>query len=164
MGIYGNRFYFRQGLPKISKVQEKFKDITGLSLGFTSDIYLKEIVDNRDDIIYQLNNSQDKPGISTPYFSCSGFDDAGMADYSVEENSFQIEYGSKNLYFFYALIKTMYELGGLHFRHYTYPAEKGINIEDHLEPYNPYDREWKRIKKWDEMSEMEKDSFKERYA
>lgn len=161
MGLYGSRFYFKEGLPKITAVQDKFKEITGLRLDFSSDLYLSELVDNQEDIVSLLNRPKDDSYISIPFFTCDGFDDARMAHYSVEEKSFQIEYGagSSSLYFFYALMKTMYELGGLDFKHSVYPAEKDLIIEDHLAPYIPHDRFWKRIKKWEQMSEIEKKCF-----
>ena len=186
MGIYGSRFYFKEGLPNTRDVQEKFNEITGLELHFTTDLYLRKIADNEEDIIYHINRNKDEiafsnsaefdgdnaqilkenPRLATPYFHCPGFDDAGLADYSVEEKSFQIEYGtrSESLYFFNALRKTMYELGGLNFKYSIYPVRKDLIIEDYLTPYHPHDREWKSIKKWEEMSDFEKADFKSNHA
>jgi hypothetical protein len=165
MGIYGIRFYFKQGLPKVSVVKEKFKAITGLSLSFISEINLKNIVEDRADIIEQLHKIENKSYPETPYFYCEDFNKAWIGEYSVEENSFAIEYGIKspNLYFFDALIKTMHELGGLKFAFHEYPCPKDLNIDAHLEPYNPHEREWKKIKKWADMSDLEKSTFDSKY-
>lgn len=184
MGIFMHRFYFEQGLPKVKSVQEQFTQITGLKLNYTAEIYLKKIVDNREDIIYHINRSEDewsfaktkkfegekskiegKPVIEEAFFSCEGFDSIYIGEGTVQEKSFGTEFNGrcKDFYFFDAFNKTMNELGGRTFNYNTYPYPKDLEVEKYLEPYHPHEREWKRIKKWAEMSEFEKDVFRNRF-
>lgn len=187
MGIYGHRFYFRDGLPKVRAIKEKFFEITGLKLGFTADVYMKELIPESDDIAFYLHRSQEERDyifspefegdkveaqrdlhrVDTPYFSCDGFSEISLGEHiSAGGKSFHIECGirQKSMYFFFALIKTMLELGGHTYRYSTYDHEADPDVEEKLEPYLPHERFWKRIKKWDEMCAVERAAFIGKYS
>lgn len=179
MGIYVERFYFKEGFPKVRSIKKKFTEITGLHLDFKVDLHLTELITDDREIAYRLNQSQEKlnyifsskfegdkreaqrdlTSLGQPYFSCLSFD-AVQLEY-LEENSFYLEcsLGVKSLYFFKALMKTMLELGGQDYNYSSPSDEDGHVIEDHLDPYHPHVKRWKAIKKWNEMSAFEKSSF-----
>lgn len=186
MGIYGQRFYFRQGLPKVRDIKDKFKEITGLRVGYTSDLSLEKLVNNSGDVIYHLNRGRDEVRhiyseefqgdksevrkdqayISYSYFCCDGFADVSIGEHTLAEKSFALQCGirDENHYFFYALIKTMLELGGSEYDYHVYPDDPEEGPDNYLMPYFPHERHWKRIRKWDEMSDLEKAGFKSKYA
>lgn len=170
MGIYAHRFYFKQELPKVSAIEEKFQEITGLRLQFSSEIHLDELMTDSDDLLYHLKKRYKKTRssvIATPCFSCEGFDDIWLGDYiQPETRSFYLEtgIGMKSKYFFLALIKAVQETGGYTFRYSYYPHEEDLDIDQYLEPYYSHERKWKRIRKWDEMCDAEKAAFKGKYS
>lgn len=166
MGIYANRFYFKEKLPLVSDIKHKFYEITGLRLRFYSAVHLDELMTDSEDILYQLNTSKERNNlliVDGPCFTCEDFDKIYLGDYmQPQTKSFYIECGirTKSRYFFWALMKTMHEVGGYTFDYHCYPHEEDLDIEPYLEPYNPHERKWKRIKKWNDMSEVEKAIFK----
>lgn len=188
MGLYGHRFYFKDGYPTVRETKEKFHEITGLSLGFTADVYLQQFMTEREDIVYHLNKSceqldyifssqydgdvikpqRDLHKISTPYFSCHEFSEISLGDYmNMDGNLLQLECGirTKSLYFFFALIKTFLELGGQTYTNSTIPSIiEDEGVEKDLEPYFPHHRFWKRIKKWEEMCQVERAAFKGKFS
>lgn len=170
MGICGHRFYFKQELPKVSTIKEKFHEITGLRLQFYSLLNLNELMTDTDDILYYLKARREETNsrvIDHPYFACENFDNIYMAYNSPPEiKSFSIEgwIGMKNMYFWWALIKTMHEIGGHTFRYNTYPYPEDLDVDQYLEPYHPHEREWKQIRKWNEMCDVEKAGFKNKYS
>lgn len=170
MGIYGHRFYFKEELPKISEVEEKFYEITGLQLRYYATVHLEELMTDAEDILYHIRKKRSETNyvvVNSPSFKCEGFEDVYLGDYmQPDTRSFYLECGIhvKSMYFFLALIKTFHELGGQTFRYRTYPHQEDMDIEKYLEPYHPYHREWKRIKKWDEMSDVERAGFKGKYS
>lgn len=166
MGIFGQRYYFNEGLPKVQAIKDKFKEITGLYLGYAPHVHLDELMTEREDILFELGKSKGV-FITRPSFSCSDFDKVYLGDYmDPTKNSFHIEASirTKNMYFLYAFSKTIQEIGGFIFDYHTYPYEDDLVVEDYLKPYRPHEREWKSIKKWDEMSPVEKDGFQGKYA
>ncbi len=168
MGIYGHRFYFKEGLPTVKAIKEKFLEITGLRLNFEAYLHLDKLITDQDDIIDNLTTIDNSRGflqINTPYFSCADFSSISLGDF-IEKNSFHIECGirAESMYFWHALIKSILEIGGHTFKYHYYPYEKDLVVENYFEPYHPYERKWKRIKKWAEMSEFEKAAFKGKYA
>ncbi len=169
MGIRGHRFYFKQELPKVDEIKKKFHEITGLRLRFYSVAHVDELMTDADDILYHLNKRREETSdvvINAPHFACGDFEDVYLDDYMrPETRSFYLKcgIGMESLYFFDALIKTMLEIGGHTFRYSYYPHEEDLDIDNYLEPYNPHERQWKRIKKWDEMCDVEKACFKDPY-
>lgn len=185
MGIYGKRFYFKQGLPDIEIIEQKFLEITGLEIEFKVTIWLNRLMTDRDEISSQLAKDRetvkyifssefqgDKTKaqralnvFSNPCFYCEGFDRIKLGDF-VKEKSFHIEYGigSESMYFFNAFIKTIFEIGGLSYDYHDYHQGKDPEPEEYLEPYYPHQKQWKNIKKWSDMSDYEKAEFKCKYA
>lgn len=167
---YTHRLYFKQELPKVSDIREKFQEITGLDLGFRSEAYPDELMTDTDDLLYCLEKRHKETRysvIDTPYFSCEDFEDVWLGNYMrPETRSFYLEagVGMKSMYFFLALIKTMQEIGGRSFRHSHYPHEEGLDIDKYLVPYHPHERKWKRIGKWNEMCDVEKAAFKNKHS
>lgn len=170
MGIYRHSFYFEKELPKIQEIKDKFKEITGLILGYYSVAYPKELMTEAADLLYHLNEiytGWSSVRINSPQFTCCEFENVYLGDYmQPKSKSFDLEYGmgSPNLYFYKALIKTMLELGGRTVRHSYYSQEADFEIENYLEPYIPCERKWKCIRKWNEMSDFERLSFKCKHA
>lgn len=184
MGRFMHRFYFENGLPKISAIELKFTQITGLKLRFITNIHLNNIVEDSDDILYYINRGSDEISYSKSrqfsgdrkeiyqhvrkigytFFECKGFDSIYIDDL-IQEKSFSVYFGGrvKSFYFFWALEKTMYELGGRKFTYNTHPYPEDLEVKKYLEAYHPYEREWKLIKKWAEMSDFEKERFKNSY-
>ena len=68
------------------------------------------------------------------------------------------------MYFFEALSKTMLELGAKIIEFNINPHKENINVDDYLEPYHPYERKWKNIKKWNDMSKTERAFFRSYYV
>lgn len=173
-------------MPKVRDIQNKFMEITGLRVEYTSDLSLKKLADSSDDVIYHLNRGRDEVRhsysdefkgdrsavrkdeayISYSYFCCDGFADISIAEHTLAEKSFAIQTGimNENHYFFHALNKTMLELGGFEYDYHTYPDDPEEGPDNYLRPYFPHERHWKRIRKWDEMSDLEKADFKSKYA
>lgn len=170
MGIRGHRFYFKQELPKVSDIKEKFQEITGLRLQFYSVAHLEELLTDADDILHHLNKRKEETNqvvINAPHFACGDFEDIYLEDYMrPETRSFYIicGIGMETLYFFEALIKAILETGGHTFNYSHYPHEESLDIDNYLEPYLPHERQWKRIKKWDDMCDVEKAAFKDPYS
>lgn len=166
MGIYTHRFYFREELPKVSTIKEKFHEITGLCLQFYSLVNQNELMTDTDDILYYLKARREETNsrvIAHPYFACENFDNIYMDHNALPEiRSFSVAGGiaMESTYFLFALIKTMHEIGGHTFRYTTYPYPEDLDVDQYLEPYHPHEREWKRIRKWDEMCGVEKAVFK----
>jgi hypothetical protein len=185
MGLRANRFYFKDGLPKVSAIKDKFTEITGLSVSLQTTLFLSELVTDRRAITHNLSKSQDilnrissddfegdktearrdVTGLGRSVFYCASFNSVQLGDYQ-EEKSFYLETGIDNesLYFFEALIKTMLEIGGHSYNHHISPPDAEHVIADHLESYHPHEKRWKKIKKWDEMSDSEKAFFKSPYS
>jgi hypothetical protein len=169
MGISVENFYFRKGLPKITSIKEKFQEITGLPLSYTPYFQFDELVTDREDLVYLFEKSLREATYKTtnrPYFSCAEFEDICLDEYlQPETKELGIVYGigAESMYFYYALQKTMIELGGDQIRHKINLRKKDFNIENNWEPYFPHERKWKRIKKWDEMNAVERASFKDPY-
>lgn len=170
MGIYAHRFYFEKELPEIKEVKKKFFEITGLRLRYYSLAYPDELLTESGHLLHQLNKTATawfNASIDSPQFACEEFENVHLGEgMAPESKSFYLEYGigSPNLYFYKALIKTMLELGGQTFKYSFYPHEPDLEIEKYLKPYFPHERKWKCIKKWNEMSDLEKISFKCKHA
>lgn len=167
---YAHRFYFKQELPKVSDIKEKFQEITGLRLRFFSKTYPDELMTDTGDLLHYLEKCHKETNIvmiHCPRFTCDGFDDLWLGDYMrPESRSFYIQgwIGTKSMYFFLALIKTMHEIGGSTFNYSHYPHEEDLEIDKYLDSYRPHEREWKRIRKWDEMCDVEKAAFRNKYS
>lgn len=182
MGILSHRFYFKEELPKVQAIKDKFYEITGLKLGFYTKMQLGELLPESEDIAYSLNRnlevrnhveSTSNNGVSWEikkdfhflgytFFTCKGFDDLRLDQYiTAGGKSFDILCGAnaESLYFYYALIKSVLELGGHTYLYNTYTVEADPEAESKLEPYLPHERYWKRIKKWDEMCAVERAAF-----
>lgn len=167
MGIYAHRFYFKDGLPPVKVVTEKFQEITGLRIQFYSIAHIGKFLTDSSDLLYHLrkvNDETNSVAINAPYFSCPGFNRVYLGDYLGEgDKTFYLEFGvgSGSLYVYRALIKSMLEVGGLTYTNHIAPDEEETDafIQPYLEPYNPHDREWKQIRRWAEMSDFEKASF-----
>jgi len=170
MGIYGHQFYFKERLPDTAELEKKFHEITGLDLSYHVVAYIDELVTDEDDILYHIRKKMDETNyvvLQNPRFFCKGFDYIYLSDYMrPETRAFYIEcdIGTESMYFFFALIKTFLELGGYTLNHSYYPPQEDLDIDQYLEPYHPYERKWKRIKKWTEMSDWEKAAFKGKYS
>lgn len=170
MGIYATRFYFKAALPQISAIKTKFKEITGLDLDYSPAIELNELATDAEDFLYYFSKSIEGGKhlkYTYAWFSCEGFANVYLDDYMrPAEQSFYLECGIRieNMYFFHALSKTMLELGGNIFSYNIDPLEKGLDIDRYLEPYQPHERTWKRIKKWGEMNAVERAAFKGKYV
>ncbi len=168
MGIQREHFYFKQGLPKVNVIKAKFEEITGLYLSYTSCLQLNELITDEEDVLRSIEQSVKGPHrhiYRRPYFSCAEFDDVYLGEYlQPETKSFDLECGIRieNMYFFQALIKAMLELGG-RCLDYSFYSEDDRNIDDYLEPYLPHQREWKRIKNWNEMNAVERAGFNNPY-
>ena len=184
MGICSARFYFKEGLPKVYRIREKFKELTGLEVSLLTYLHLNELITERRQIAYHFYKSEEtrdyidseqfegdakkiRKGLMSTgyvYFSCSSFHKIHL-DY-VEEKSFYLEYGipDSKSYFSEALIKTMLEIGGKLYSYSISPPEEEHVVEDYLQPYHPHEERWKKIKKWDELSDYEKSLFKSKYA
>ena len=161
MGITVHRFYFKQGLPKVEAIQETFFRITGLRLQFYSIVRINELMTENSDLLYHIRESGARV-IQAPYFSCSGFHDVGLEDYMKPgDKTVCLVYGvgKSNHYFYYALIKAMLEAGGLTYKNNYITDDTDEYIEQFLEPYQPHEPFWMRLKKWDEMSEFERERF-----
>lgn len=188
MPLLGYRFYFREGLPKVQAIKDKFFEITGLELGYFTPLRLGKLLLEPADIVYTLNrNFEDRNYIESPefvgdrkaakrdfhysgytYFTCKGFLWISLGEFiTAGGKSFHIQTGGgegENLYFYYALIKSMLEIGGHTYDYHYHSVEADPTAEDKLEPYLPHERFWKRIKKWDEMCEVERVAFIENYS
>lgn len=182
MGIFGHRFYFRDGLPKVQAIKDKFFEITGLKLGYYSTLHLGELIPESEDIAFSHHrNLEDVAYIQSAeftgdrreikrnmhytgytFFTCHGFLDIRLEnDITAGGKSFDILCGGRaeSLYFYYALIKSVLELGGNTYLYNTYTAEADPEAEEKLELYLPHERFWKRIKKWDELCAVERAAF-----
>jgi len=170
MGIRGHRFYFKQELPKVSEIKKKFQEITGLKLGFYAVASMNELMTDAEDTLYYLKKRSEETRdvvVHSAHFNCEGFEDINLGYYmQPETRSFHIEagVGMPSMYFFFALIKTMHEIGGYTFNYSYYPHGEDLDIDNYLEPYNPHERQWKRIKKWNDMCDVEKAGFKDPYS
>lgn len=161
MGIYAHQFYFKQGLPKVADIQNAFSNITGLKMQFYSIAHINELMTNGEDLLYYIRESRERV-LETPYFSCSGFDNVYLDDYmNPGDKTFYLEYGAgkSNKYFYHAMIKAMLEVGGITYTNHFHTEDTDAHIEQFLKPYQPYEPFWMRIKKWNEMSEFEKERF-----
>lgn len=166
MGIYATEFYFKKELPKVDAIKRKFKEITGIRLEYKPGLELNELATDSNDIINFLN-SPESAILGYTLFSCEGFSIVRLGEYMIPNSkSFYLECGItiKNMYFFHALSKTMLELGGHIIKPESYRDEEDLEIDKYLEPYNPYERWWKRIKKWEDMNNVERAAFKGKYA
>ena len=165
MGITTHQFYFKQGLPKVEAIKDTFFRITGLSLRVYSIAHIDELMTNDKDLLYQLRKNEEETNtvvINAPYFSCSDFNRVYLGDYmSAGDKTFYLEYGAgkSNHYFYYALIKAMLETGGVTYKNNYITDDTDEYIEQFLKPYQPHEPFWMRLKKWDEMSEFEKERF-----
>lgn len=161
MGITTHQFYFKQGLPKVEAIKETFFRITGLRLQFYSMVRINELMTENEDLLYHIRESRERI-IQAPCFSCSDFNRVYLGDYmSAGDKTFYLEYGAgkSNKYFYYALIKAMLEVGGATYTNHCATEHTDEYIEQFLEPYQPHEPFWMRLKKWDEMSEFEKERF-----
>lgn len=167
MAFTSHRLYFQNGLPSVKDVKQKFQEITGLKLQFYATAHLRELITDTGDMLYKLRNVYEETGgnvINFPYFTSPGFDKVYWEDYhSNWERTFCLDFGGgkESFYFFQALVKTMLECGGRTYPHYFEldEEESDAYILPRLEPYHPHERRWKRIRKWDEMSDFEKQSI-----
>jgi hypothetical protein len=158
-----------------------------LKLEFSADVYMAELIPESDHISYYLHRSaaeldhifsdefvgdrhEAQNGlhqVDNPYFSCEGFGEIDLGEIiSAGGKSFHIQCGIKaeNMYFFFALIKTMLELKGQTYDYHFYAPDEDPDAETKLEPYIPQERFWKRIKKWDEMCAVERAAFNGKYS
>lgn len=185
MGICAARFYFKEGLPKVQAIKEKFQELTGLYLFIympidivnLHDAYCKGVSYDDRGVGYKLYRDQETAeqilrdsrdhgkvfdaqknlnSLSGITFSCLDFHRIGL-DY-LEEKSFYLEYSipNNNSYFSEVLMKTMLELGGRFYKYSSSPPKLGHIVEDYLEPYYPHERRWKKLKKWKEYSDFER--------
>jgi hypothetical protein len=171
MGIYAHSFYYKERLPKVDEIKKKFLEVTGLQLGYHSIVEVNDLATEHDDILYAIMKAKEEPvnrrPLGNPRFTCEEFDTVYLDDYVQPlSRSFSIVCGirTENMYFFNALIKTLLELGGFTYTYYCHPPPADLAIDKHLEPYHPHDREWKRIKKWNEMCDVEKAAFKGKHS
>lgn len=171
MGIYAHQFYFKNGLPKVKEIKDKFYEISGLKLEYTPVVFLDRLTNDQNAILRYWEKSikeSNKVYIHSTHFSCEGFTDIYLEDYmGPDSKTFYLEMGirAKNMYFFNALVKTLHEIGGRTYTNHNHDAKETDEfIEQYLEPYHPHERNWKRIKVWSEMSEVEKAAFKGKYS
>lgn len=172
MGVISERLYFRQGFPDIRDVKKKFHELTGLRLTFSTELSLNQLTHDEQEISYRMfhsgfgeqssGNGNEFHKLGWQYFSCKGFDHLYIGENApIEEKSFYLECSgaTRSLYFFTALIKAMLELGGNVYRYNVSPPDPGHVVDDFLEPYHPHDREWKKVRKWEDMSAFERADF-----
>lgn len=57
MGIQAARFYYHHELPKVNSIKNKFEEITGLKLTYTSCLELNELVTDERDHLMLLEQS-----------------------------------------------------------------------------------------------------------
>lgn len=171
MGIYAHSFYYKERLPKVKEIKKKFLEITGLQLDYHSIVEVNDLATEHDDILYAIMKVTEELKnpfpLGRPRFTCQDFETVYLDEYmQPESRSFSIICGirTENMYFFNALIKTFLELGGFTYTYYCHPPPENLDIDKHLEPYNPHEREWKRIKKWKEMCDVEKAAFKGKHS
>ncbi|AWH85507.1 hypothetical protein HYN59_10440 [Flavobacterium album] len=171
MGIYGHYFYYKKELPKVNEIKKKFLEITGLQLGYHSIVEVNDLATEHDDILYAITKATEELKnsfpLGRPLFTCEGFEPVYLDDYmQPESRAFYIVCGirTENMYFFNALIKTFLELGGYTNNLHIYPPPADLDFDKHLEPYNPHERKWKRIKKLNEMCDVEKAAFKGKHS
>jgi hypothetical protein len=169
MGIYGHHFYYKERLPKINEIKKKFIEITGLQLEYHAIVEVDDLATEHDDISYAImkETERNRRPLSHPRFTCKEFEPVYLDDYmEPTSRSFYIICGirTENMYFFNALIKTFLELGGFTYTYYWHPPPEDLDIDKHLKPYHPHEREWKRIKKWDDMCDVEKAVFKGKHC
>ena len=171
MGIYGHYFYYKERLPKVIEIKKKFLEVTGLELDFHSIVEVDDLATEHDDILYAIMKETEEPRnrvpLRHPRFTCKEFEPVYLEEYmQPRTRAFYIICGirTENMYFFKALIKTFLELGGSTNNLHIYPPPQDLDFDKHLEPYNPHEREWKRIKKWNEMCDVEKAAFKGKHS
>lgn len=165
MGIYAHQFYFKQGLPKVADIQDTFYNITGLEMQFYSIAHINELMTDNKDLLYHLRKKSEETSwvaINAPYFACPGFNNVYLGDcINPGDKTFYLEYeaGKSNKYFYHAMIKTMLEAGGATYTNHWDRENTDEYIEQFLKPYQPHTPFWMRLKKWDEMSDFEKEYF-----
>ncbi len=164
MGIFMCQFYFKQGFPKVADIQKTFHRITGLKVKLYSNVYMDELMTNGRDLMYHLlEKSEDRrwDSLNETYFVCSGFNDVYLDYLNPANKTLDLKYGAgkSNTYFYDAMMKTMQEVGGVTYRHPPFEEITDDSIEQFLEPYQPHTPFWMRIRKWDEMSDFEKERF-----
>lgn len=178
MGISATNFYFKEGIPAVIEMKNKFEELTGLQFYMSIGVNLVHLSSDNREISYKLykdqgewervSNSQlsfDKrqeikknlntlEGLSIACWVAGKRYGVYVENVSAQKVSF-IYAANESNYFTESLIKTMLELGGR--------QPKGLTIHDsadyateELAPYNPYKKRWKRLKKWEEYTDLEK--------
>ena len=176
MGICVANFYFKEGLPKVTEIQEKFYALTGLRVYLNVGLNLVDFPISEREVVHKLhrdfeeweksfdppsdfkNQQQKRAKLNSMegiFFSCYDFGTIGV-EYQTKHNiTFEYGINESGSYFSESLIKTMHELGGRDFVDSNMWQEEHIE-EHHLEPYLPHEKRWKKLKKWEEYSSLMK--------
>ncbi len=154
MGIQATHMYFKSGIPKIKTIRNKFFEVTGLELRLK---YKKQLVElQKEEEIIPKGIIGENSNLSYIEFYVESFYSVHM-EYS-DSNSFELECGLKGRYFYMALQKTFFELGGKKVdREYGMDLcdaddSSGIDINNYLLPYDKDDNYWADIKKWNDYN------------
>lgn len=166
-------FHFINGTPKVADVQKKFTELTGLDVFLKAQLNLVNLPCSNSEIVHKLNRDskeweefmkthpvledrkqkQEKlNSLERLIFECYGFNTVSLEN--VTKHNFTFEYGVWGSYFSESLIRTMFELGGRDFVDFNMWQKEEDLKDHHLRPYNPDDKRWEKLKKWDDYDDL----------
>lgn len=162
MGICVARFHFKNGTPKVAKIQKKFNELTGLEVNLNVQLNLVHLPCSNKEIVDALHDDQKLESFikTQPHlekqekcnsigglnFESYGFEP--IAIYDITQHNFTFEYSIWGSYFSESLLKTIYELAGRNTIDHN-----NTKIEDkQLEPYNSTEKRWTKLKRWEDYN------------